>query len=331
MESLGEVIFKGDCIAIDYARNMVIAEDEWWERKIKENKEYRKYRYKDDVYRPQMDLQESSSDSEEWLQVFPSLTFDLRDGFSKQVDRQGTVTIRFRGSWTGSRLALTECRYDEDAAVEFLNNNPGFLARPVTVVRAVTSTGSRVLAPTPIEDRNPANVENGSDSSHGVAQPIEEFKVKKESAEDDVSRSLPSQTQVQESTGNRKSSWEAGYEEFLKASNTKVISEEEYLKSTVEQPPVQASVDKVSEKKQVATPDSGEVKIVKEVGSFPCFQKSSQWTMRLFISIFGLHLPNATRNGFFAFQPSVLDRLDGLIWNGLMKLSHLFVLQRSRL
>ncbi|KAI9095376.1 hypothetical protein K1719_026410 [Acacia pycnantha] len=47
---------------------MVIAEDEWWERKIKENKEYRKYRYKDDVYRPQMDLQESSSDSEEWLQ-----------------------------------------------------------------------------------------------------------------------------------------------------------------------------------------------------------------------------------------------------------------------
>ncbi|KAI9119497.1 hypothetical protein K1719_009373 [Acacia pycnantha] len=237
--------------------------------------------------------------------VFPSLTFDLRDGFSEQVDRQGTVTIRFRGSWTGSRLALTECRYDEDAAVEFLNNNPGFLARPVTVVRAVTSTGSRVLAPTPvkqegfddshmsdkislesnvkeepvdlkIEDRNPANVENGSDSSHGVAQPIEEFKVKKESAEDDVSRSLPSQTQVQESTGNRKSSWEAGYEEFLKASNTKVFSEEEYLKSTVEQPPVQASVDKVSEKKQVATPDSGEVKIVKEVGSFPCFQKSSQ-------------------------------------------------------
>ncbi|KAI9119451.1 hypothetical protein K1719_009327 [Acacia pycnantha] len=238
------------------------------------------------------------------------------------------------------RLALTECRFDEDAAVEFLNNNPGFLARPVTVVRAVTSTGSRVLAPTPvkqegfddshmsdeislksnvkeepadltiedrnlkqegfddshmsgeislksnvkeepvhlkIEDRNPANVENGSDNSHGVAQPIGESKVKKESEEDDVSRSLPSQTQVQESTGNRKSSWEAGYEEFLKASNTKVISKEEYLKSTVEQqPPVQASVDKVSEKKQVATPDSGEVKIVKEVGSFPCFQKSSE-------------------------------------------------------
>ncbi|KAK4269121.1 hypothetical protein QN277_022318 [Acacia crassicarpa] len=84
---------------------MVIADDEWWKRKIKENKEYRKYRYKgmrfasemqvlfkdvlasgedfecpsltrrvslgqdeDDVYRPQMDLHEGSGDSEEELQ-----------------------------------------------------------------------------------------------------------------------------------------------------------------------------------------------------------------------------------------------------------------------
>ncbi|KAI9127966.1 hypothetical protein K1719_000959 [Acacia pycnantha] len=45
-------------IAIDYSRNMVIAEDEWWERKIKENKAYGKYRYKE----------EGSGDGEEELE-----------------------------------------------------------------------------------------------------------------------------------------------------------------------------------------------------------------------------------------------------------------------
>ncbi|KAK4275376.1 hypothetical protein QN277_018468 [Acacia crassicarpa] len=91
-------------IAIDYVKNVVVADDEWWERKIKENKAYGKYRYKglnfakelriifkdvlasgeemncpsatrpvslgddEEVYRPQMDLQEGSGDSEEELQ-----------------------------------------------------------------------------------------------------------------------------------------------------------------------------------------------------------------------------------------------------------------------
>ncbi|KAI9092276.1 hypothetical protein K1719_027776 [Acacia pycnantha] len=45
-----KLFLKETGIAIDYARNMVIA------------------KMNDDVYRPQMDLQESSSDSEEWLQ-----------------------------------------------------------------------------------------------------------------------------------------------------------------------------------------------------------------------------------------------------------------------
>ncbi|KAK4263474.1 hypothetical protein QN277_028874 [Acacia crassicarpa] len=90
-----KLFLKETGISIDYARNLVIAEDEWWERKIKENKDYRKYRYKgmkfarelqvmfkdvlalgeefecpsltrrvslgddeDDVYRPQMDQQD---------------------------------------------------------------------------------------------------------------------------------------------------------------------------------------------------------------------------------------------------------------------------------
>ncbi|KAI9117612.1 hypothetical protein K1719_011778 [Acacia pycnantha] len=57
---------------------MVIAEDEWWERKIKENKEYRKYRYKDDVYRLQMDLEEGSGDSEEELQGWEGTAHDAR-------------------------------------------------------------------------------------------------------------------------------------------------------------------------------------------------------------------------------------------------------------
>ncbi|XP_028762400.1 DNA repair protein RAD5B [Neltuma alba] len=231
------------------------------------------------------------------------------------------------------RLALTESWFDVDAAVEFLNNNPGFLARPVTVVRAATSTGSRVLAPTPIkqegfddsvmsngmslksevkeepvhlaiDNQNPVKAENGSDDSHEVTRPLEDLNVKKEAKEEinvepemqvsveekvdvDVSRSLMTQTQMQGSTGTRKSSWEAGYEEFLKATDAKVMSKEEYLKSIEEQQPSVpverskamqdlASVNKVSEKKEVAIPDNDEVKILKEVGSFPCFQKSSQ-------------------------------------------------------
>ncbi|KAI9125133.1 hypothetical protein K1719_003749 [Acacia pycnantha] len=32
-------------ISFDYARNMVVAEDKWWERKTKENLAYAKYRY----------------------------------------------------------------------------------------------------------------------------------------------------------------------------------------------------------------------------------------------------------------------------------------------
>ncbi|KAK4263215.1 hypothetical protein QN277_028660 [Acacia crassicarpa] len=89
-------------IVFDYARNMVIAEDKWWERKTKENLAYAKYRYNgmkfvkelqilfkdvmtlrekmftpsstqqmslgDDVYRPTMDLEESLGDNEEELQ-----------------------------------------------------------------------------------------------------------------------------------------------------------------------------------------------------------------------------------------------------------------------
>ncbi|KAI9113340.1 hypothetical protein K1719_015865 [Acacia pycnantha] len=39
---------------------MVIAKDEWWERKIKENEAYQKYRYRD--------LEEGSGDSEEEFQ-----------------------------------------------------------------------------------------------------------------------------------------------------------------------------------------------------------------------------------------------------------------------
>ncbi|KAI9072872.1 hypothetical protein K1719_045168 [Acacia pycnantha] len=65
MESLGEVIFKRDRIAIDYARNVVIADilasgEEFECPSLTRLDE-------DDVYRPQMNLDEGSGDSEEEL------------------------------------------------------------------------------------------------------------------------------------------------------------------------------------------------------------------------------------------------------------------------
>ncbi|KAI9086941.1 hypothetical protein K1719_031102 [Acacia pycnantha] len=91
-------------ISYDSVNHKVIAEDEWWDRKIQENPDYAKYRYhgikfareleivfkdgmasgstqfspsarrqmpprddEDDVYRPTMDLEEGSGDSEEEL------------------------------------------------------------------------------------------------------------------------------------------------------------------------------------------------------------------------------------------------------------------------
>ncbi|KAI9119424.1 hypothetical protein K1719_010099 [Acacia pycnantha] len=79
-------------ISYDSVNHKVLAEDEWWDRKVQENPDYAKYRYhgikfarelemvfkdgvlsgstpddKDDVYRPTMDLEEGSGDSEEEL------------------------------------------------------------------------------------------------------------------------------------------------------------------------------------------------------------------------------------------------------------------------
>ncbi|KAI9072232.1 hypothetical protein K1719_045807 [Acacia pycnantha] len=70
-----KLFLKETGIAIDYASNVVIAEDEWWERKIKgyssigEEFECPSLTRldEDDVYRPQMNLDEGSGDSEEEL------------------------------------------------------------------------------------------------------------------------------------------------------------------------------------------------------------------------------------------------------------------------
>ncbi|KAI9084562.1 hypothetical protein K1719_033550 [Acacia pycnantha] len=100
-----DLFSKETGIAIDYTSNMVIAEDEWWKKKIKENSAYGKYRYngmkfarelqilfkdvtasrdkmftpsstkrmspsddKDDLHQPIIDLEEDSCDSEEEFQ-----------------------------------------------------------------------------------------------------------------------------------------------------------------------------------------------------------------------------------------------------------------------
>lgn len=213
------------------------------------------------------------------------------------------------------RRALSESGFDKDAAVKFLNDNPRFLARPVTVVRAITSTGSRVLAPIKqeemddpqsfdgmnlkikvkeevvdlgFENQKPAKAEMGSDDSE-VAKPLEELNLKKE-VKEEVNVESEKQDSVKKEMGSdgsackRKPSWETSFDEFLKATNTKVMPEDECRNSNVKQEPsIQEEGRKkvkqelssgIRVKEEVVTSDCNELKILKD--SNPSFLKPSR-------------------------------------------------------
>lgn len=155
------------------------------------------------------------------------------------------------------RLALSAFGSDLDAAVKYLHDNPGFLARPVTVVRANTSTGSRVLAPIKVKEEVDESV---FESQKPVKAEIG-VNVKKE---------------VDASSCKRKASWEDGFDKFLKATDTKVMSEDVCRNSDVEQKPaIQAEEPKKVKQElssgtgikeeAVVIPDINEVKIPKNL------------------------------------------------------------------
>lgn len=148
--------------------------------------------------------------------------------------------------------ALSESGFDPDAAVKFLNDNPGLLARPLTVVRAMTSTGgARVLAPIKQEVLDDSHILKKNSK--------EEVFDKPDSLKEEMgSNAFPSRPFANKTT--------LSFDEFLRSTNTQVMSEDEYLKSPVE---LEAStqtegaklesgqlVDKVPVKEEADTSDS---------------------------------------------------------------------------
>ncbi|KAJ1423962.1 Zinc finger, RING-type [Sesbania bispinosa] len=104
--------------------------------------------------------------------------------------------------------------------VVFVNGKPVLVAQPLTVVRALTSTGgARVLA-APL---NP-------DEFDASKTPM--IKVKEEPHEEEKAKTVFNVAQPGRSM--------LSFDDFLKATNTKVASEEEWLKSMEVEPPVQA-------------------------------------------------------------------------------------------
>ncbi|KAJ1391820.1 Zinc finger, RING-type [Sesbania bispinosa] len=104
--------------------------------------------------------------------------------------------------------------------VVFVNGKPVLVAQPLTVVRALSSTGgARVLA-APL---NP-------DEFDASKTPL--IKVKEEPYEEEKAKTVINVAQPGRSM--------LSFDDFLKATNTKVASEEEWLKSMEVEPPVQA-------------------------------------------------------------------------------------------
>ncbi|KAL4394593.1 hypothetical protein S83_004920 [Arachis hypogaea] len=159
---------------------------------------------------------------------------------------------------------LTPSKSDD---VAFFNGKPVIVAQPLTVVRALTST--RVLAPhnpadSPNQPRgnetttgNNANEEKPqeqeADSKH-VSSEIQEETRFEDDGDSPSEVVMETQIEQQEPEGEGKRSM-MSFEEFLKATNTKVASEEEALK-----PVAESVVVRVKEEPVVA--DDGDVAIL---------------------------------------------------------------------
>lgn len=122
--------------------------------------------------------------------------------------------------------ALSEYGFDPDAAVKFLNDNLGYLARPLTMVRTKTSTGgARLLAPIKQEVFDDSFI-----PKENIKQEVFDdsyFSKKEEVFEKPISVKEEPGTSVSQPFTNTNIS----FDEFLRATNTKVMSQDECLKS----------------------------------------------------------------------------------------------------
>ncbi|CAK9318722.1 unnamed protein product [Citrullus colocynthis] len=100
---------------------------------------------------------------------------------------------------------------DIDEAIKYILQNPGFLARPLSVVRTVTSTGARVSTQF-MQDESGFGFEDKGIENRGASS--------------DRPEGLPKAIRT----------WETRFDEFLKQTNTKVMSDEKYSKIPEENP-----------------------------------------------------------------------------------------------
>ncbi|XP_057475188.1 DNA repair protein RAD5B [Actinidia eriantha] len=111
--------------------------------------------------------------------------------------------------------AVSQCGNNPDAAINYILDTPGLLLPPMEVKRTVTSTGARVSAQ--IKVTSGEELEK-SESVDGL-KPM----VREKSESDFIQKSAPNMS----------------FDEFLQATNTKVMADDEYLKTLIKQEAVE--------------------------------------------------------------------------------------------
>ncbi|CAL5337466.1 unnamed protein product [Camellia sinensis] len=109
--------------------------------------------------------------------------------------------------------ALSHCQNNPDAAINFILDTPGFLSPQVTVKRTVTSTGARISGP--IRQEN----DQGSEEVESVDGLKPKIEVKEQPGLGIQKKSVPKMS----------------FDEFLVATNTKVMADDAYLKSQIKE------------------------------------------------------------------------------------------------
>lgn len=123
---------------------------------------------------------------------------------------------------------------DSDEAIKYILQNPGFLAKPLTVVRTVTSTGARVSAQIkqdddPMESKEEAKPTGTNSTVRVKEEPVsglEDEGVESGEVSSDRPKVLPKVIGTSRMT----------FEEFIQLTNTKVMSDEECRKILKENP-----------------------------------------------------------------------------------------------
>uniref|UniRef100_A0A5B7BJ23 SWI/SNF-related matrix-associated actin-dependent regulator of chromatin subfamily A member 3-like 3 n=1 Tax=Davidia involucrata TaxID=16924 RepID=A0A5B7BJ23_DAVIN len=167
--------------------------------------------------------------------------------------------------------ALLHCCNNPDSAINYILDTPGFSSPPVTVKRTVTSTGARIS--TQIKEEKGEE----SDEAESVQGLKPKVRVKEEpdvgtDGKDSVEEKFVGLDCV------KKLAPKMSFDEFLQATNTKVMSEDEYLKTQIKQERAEESEEPKSicgSKVEVKVKEEPDVGIEKKVP----VKEPSMWDM----------------------------------------------------